>query len=217
MPKETFPGICALCKAEFSKKDMKKHLKSHLQKNTKESKSLDQDIPFYTQYLILAEGVGISGDTYWMFLKVLGGQNLGSLDRILRKTWVECCDHLSAFHHGRSSIGKSRMVWEFFSPGVKILYEYDFGDTSEVLLTYAGQFAGPAQKGKVEILARNIAPTFKCNTCGQPAVLICPQCAYDDAGFMCENCIDPHDCGLSEETFLPVVNSPRMGICGYEG
>ena len=29
------------------------------------------------------------------------------------------------------------------------------------------------------------------------------------------NCADEHDCGLG--SFLPVVNSPRAGVCGFVG
>ena len=33
--------------------------------------------------------------------------------------------------------------------------------------------------------------------------------------FLCEVHTEKHDCG--EEALLPVVNSPRMGMCGYTG
>lgn len=33
--------------------------------------------------------------------------------------------------------------------------------------------------------------------------------------FLCEECIEDHDC--DEEMFLDVCNSPRMGVCGYNG
>jgi len=32
---------------------------------------------------------------------------------------------------------------------------------------------------------------------------------------VCEGCAGEHECG--EEMLLPVVNSPRVGMCGYEG
>jgi hypothetical protein len=31
----------------------------------------------------------------------------------------------------------------------------------------------------------------------------------------CQDCLVEHECG--EEMALPVVNSPRMGVCGYAG
>ena len=39
---------------------------------------------------------------------------------------------------------------------------------------------------------------------------------------LCKKCAEKHEHGKGEEpvdegTFLPVVNSPRMGMCGYTG
>ena len=33
--------------------------------------------------------------------------------------------------------------------------------------------------------------------------------------FVCDQCLESHECG--EEMVLDVVNSPRMGVCGYVG
>jgi hypothetical protein len=33
--------------------------------------------------------------------------------------------------------------------------------------------------------------------------------------FYCDKCLTKHECG--DEMSLPVVNSPRMGVCGYCG
>ena len=66
-------------------------------------------------------------------------------------------------------------------------------------------------KGKVRILARNIPPTFDCTDCSAEATQYCTDC---DA-FYCDTCLEGHECG--EEMALPVVNSPRMGVCGYYG
>jgi hypothetical protein len=33
--------------------------------------------------------------------------------------------------------------------------------------------------------------------------------------FYCEKCLAENEC--EEEMALPVVNSPRMGVCGYAG
>jgi hypothetical protein len=39
--------------------------------------------------------------------------------------------------------------------------------------------------------------------------------AYEEALFYCENCSKEH---RDDDHFLhPVVNSPRMGVCGYDG
>ena len=35
---------------------------------------------------------------------------------------------------------------------------------------------------------------------------------YEKEAFYCDECGTEHDCG--EEMMLPVLNSPRMGVCG---
>jgi hypothetical protein len=48
---------------------------------------------------------------------------------------------------------------------------------------------------------RNLEPPLiSCEVCGKPAT---------------EVCAGEHECG--EEMLLPVVNSPRVGMCGYTG
>jgi hypothetical protein len=37
----------------------------------------------------------------------------------------------------------------------------------------------------------------------------------EGAAFLCNACVAQHGCG--EEMLRPVVNSPRMGVCGYDG
>ena len=64
---------------------------------------------------------------------------------------------------------------------------------------------------KIRILARNDMPDVVCAECPKPAIHFCAEC-YN---FYCGACLDGHDCG--DEMALPVVNSPRMGVCGYYG
>jgi hypothetical protein len=40
---------------------------------------------------------------------------------------------------------------------------------------------------------------------------MCVECE----SFVCDQCQNSHECG--EEMIMPVVNSPRMGVCGYAG
>ena len=46
--------------------------------------------------------------------------------------------------------------------------------------------------------------------------LVCAFCG-DDGGFVCEAHRASHACSEDDEAFLPVVNSPRMGVCAYAG
>ena len=44
---------------------------------------------------------------------------------------------------------------------------------------------------------------------------------YDESPFWCEKCLEKYDVDDEEyfepEIFLPICNSPRMGVCGYDG
>jgi hypothetical protein len=60
-----------------------------------------------------------------------------------------------------------------------------------------------------------------CTACkNNPAVNICTVCWYEDNAFYCEKCSEDHadTCeDFSDYAGMPVVNSPRMGECGYDG
>jgi hypothetical protein len=164
---------------------------------------------------IVVQGMGLSGDLYWLHLKVQAGAKFKDLDNFLRKTWLECCGHMSAFRIGRDDIGMSSSLSRVLRPKMKLVHEYDFGSTTELLLTVAGEFEGSIRKGKVEIIARNDPPAIACQDCGKPATQICADCACRGEGWLCEECVEEHACG--DEMLLPVVNSPRTGVCGYCG
>ncbi len=109
-------------------------------------------------------------------------------------------------------IPKTTNIGEVFSELNTLRYDYDFGDTTELALKIVGSRTGSGPL--LRLLARNEAPTFRCEKCPQPAQWICP-CCFEDP-FYCHEHAEEHDCG-DAEMMLPVVNSPRMGICGYSG
>jgi len=216
MPKRTpqTQGTCQWCKSQLNKTAMKKHLLSCLGKrmgeSLKDGKTASQRI-----FLILVDGYGLSGHNYWLYLAALGSTSFKELDNFLRKIWVECCGHLSAFHTGKLDIGKGQKLGHVLTPGDKFSYEYDFGDTTELKLTVLGVMEGLITKGKVQVLARNDAPAIQCSYCGKLATDICAECLYKDKGWLCDDCGPKHGC--DEGMRLPLVNSPRTGVCGYEG
>ena len=105
---------------------------------------------------------------------------------------------------------------EVLKVGDKFKYEYDFGSTTELRLRVAGEREGYLRKKDetITILARNISPIIPCRVCGQPATKIEP--GYDSAwaGGLCNKCARKVK---DIDWFLPVVNSPRAGVCGYTG
>lgn len=102
--------------------------------------------------------------------------------------------------------------------GDKFSYEYDFGSTTSLRLKVIAEREGYFRKDEdpVRILARNLQPVIPCRECGQPATKVEPGYAAALYGALCDKCAKKVD-EYADEEFLPVVNSPRTGVCGYAG
>ena len=100
---------------------------------------------------------------------------------------------------------------------MELIYQYDFGSTTELCIKTIDIYHGTIEGNKkIQILARNAQPLIPCDECNNNlAVQICTECQGDGGGWLCEVCSQNHECG--DEMFLPVVNSPRTGVCGYTG
>jgi len=196
-------GNCFICGAELGKTAMKNHvLKTH-------------NDPAGDEICYLMKAEGAYDKNFWLLFDVALDKSLSSVDTFLRKIWLECCGHMSAFRGQYGEIGKNRKI-RSLQAGEKLLHEYDFGSTTETLITVIGEIRRPKQRGAVRLLARNVPPVMICETCGEPADLICLDCMYDDVNpFFCKACAEKHE--QKHDMFLSAVNSPRMGECGYEG
>ncbi len=95
--------------------------------------------------------------------------------------------------------------------GLSFKHLYDFGSTTTLKLKVISKYTDFRHNKKVELPARNIAPIRTCDKCGEIAENICVDCGK----WLCRKCSENHECG--EELLLPVVNSPRVGVCAYEG
>ncbi len=214
-------GTCNLCKSSYSKGGMTKHLKSCIVKNMGTEDKHGRKRKFFH--------IAVSGyyePDYWMHLAVPANMKLETLDQFLRGIWLECCGHLSAFQINdvRYSIspmedynekGMGQKLSDIMEPGGIFHHEYDFGTTTELGLKVASEFKANMKGNSITILARNDVPEIKCDECEKTATEVCSQCIYDGAGWLCDDCSEEHECG--EEMMLPVVNSPRVGVCGYCG
>lgn len=70
----------------------------------------------------------------------------------------------------------------------------------------------------IALMACNDPQRFECIECGRPAARFCMECLIEEdrPGWLCEEHAKTHphdDCGEP----LPIVNSSRLGMCGYEG
>lgn len=153
---------------------------------------------------------------FWLDVAVKPEATLKDLDTLLRRVWLECCGHMSEFYSGaRQKVSMSSKVGAVLgAAGTRIGYVYDFGSSTELVVRHGG-VVNAAPGKRVRVVARNEPPAWPCDECGEAATKMCAQCAYEGRGFCCPAHSKSHDCG--EEMLLPVVNSPRMGVCGYTG
>jgi hypothetical protein len=213
------PGKCLGCGEVFSKRAIGRHLDACV---ASQLKGKAAPTP---QHRLIVESPGMP--EYWLHVEVGDATPLKELDALLRSTWLECCGHLSAFKIGGSSYAAmvdhsgwgvsdersmAAKVREFM--GVpKWSYEYDYGTTTLLRVRPAGTHLGRGRGAR--LLARNVAPRWDCMDCGAPATEICVECVGDSGGGLCAACAEAH--GEIHDAFLPVVNSPRAGQCGYTG
>ncbi len=100
------------------------------------------------------------------------------------------------------------------SVGQKFFYTYDFGSSTNLNLRIVSEREALVNpKDAVTLLARNLAPEFKCSVCDAPATLIFGG-AWGDGNAYCKKHAKKYE---GEGLLLPIVNSPRVGVCGYEG
>jgi hypothetical protein len=160
--------------------------------------------------------VGQFDKRYWLEVVVPMTARLSTLDQFLRVTWLECCDHLSAFsgtgRHG-ATLSSALKVGDVFARQKSIEYVYDFGSSTELVIKRVKSVSPPTKK--IVLLTRNEPPAESCEECGAAATSICPDCSLAEGGLFFDQHAQDHECG--EERLLPVVNSPRMGVCGYGG
>ncbi len=222
---ETSQGKCQYCKRIFSEQGMKKHLDICERRSDNFLKVPGDNAESY--FCIKVEGQ--RAPEYWLYLDVSAERTtLKDLDKFLRDIWLECCGHLSQFIINRryytaspersyDEYSMNYKLKDILEVGTNFRHEYDFGSTTELNLKVVSNRTGIRRKKKIELMARNIMPDVKCAVCGSKATLLCTECMWDkeEEAALCDDCAAEHECG--EELLLPVCNSPRCGVCGYEG
>lgn len=116
--------------------------------------------------------------------------------------------------------------------GQEFTYEYDFGTTTELavrVLDRGGWDLASVEpvdrtpdlpaSDAVRLFARNEPPEIACEECGTSATRVCQSCPVEGGSdaWLCGDCTVAHEAECDRPTFLPRVNSPRTGVCGYTG
>ena len=206
--KSTNPGFCALCGHRATKTTMMAHVEACVAAHDK----LGQPQP-----LVVLRFAAVGEPRYWLVIEAKADAQLGHVDALLRQRWLECCGHMSAFRLGRRELAMTTATAIAFARAAsKVEYEYDFGSTTALTGELVGKRQGSIGRASVRLLARNEPLVWPCGDCKAPATVVCPYCIDSDDGLFCDAHADVHE-HAGEEVYLPVVNSPRMGVCAYTG
>jgi hypothetical protein len=169
------------------------------------------------QPLVVLRFAAAGAPRYWLIIEAKADAQLADVDELLRQLWLECCGHMSAFRVGRRELAMTTSTAIAFArPGSKVDYEYDFGSTTALTGELVGKRHGSIGRASVRLLARNEPILWPCGDCSAPATLVCPFCIDSDDALFCDAHAEEHE-HAAEDVYLPVVNSPRMGVCGYTG
>ncbi len=218
---EMTDGKCEFCKEIFDRKSMPAHLKSCKARRELLKKASAKSTKKEDYYMVSVEG--FYSPRYWLYVDIPQSAEIGYLDEFLRRIWLECCNHGSCFYT-RTNPRSRRMnieidmddrIGDVLQYRQSFIHIYDFGSSTELKLKIVSKFEGPKRKEKVRLLARNLPPLIKCSVCGEPAKNICTECRHSENAILCKKCSKKHECGTCY--YLPVINSPRMGVCGYDG
>lgn len=213
-------GRCAYCATETLKGSMLKHLSACPKRQTVIEESEQGKGARETLYHLRVQDAW--GGDFWLDLETRGSATMNELDKYLRAIWLECCGHLSEFSvggWGGGQVAMNRKVSIVFQNASELTHIYDFGTTSETRITAVATREGkPTTTRPIVLMARNLMPEAECIECSQPAAWYCEECVIeeDTSGLLCDGHAETHP----HENYgdpIPLVNSPRLGMCGYTG
>ncbi|WP_298846010.1 SEC-C metal-binding domain-containing protein [Clostridium sp.] len=217
-------GKCYYCNEKLSERTVKKHVKGCSIRKEKIKESIASSKKTKSQY-ILSIVPQYGSKEYSLYIAIDIDLTLKNLDSFLRNIWLECCGHLSCFiiddvnydssadEEFESFTQAETMDFELgqvISVGDKFKYDYDFGSTTSLKLEVIDEYVAGENHSKIEILARNDEIQNICAICNQKAKYF----DYEEEKYFCEECID-EDADMVGE--FEYTNSPRDGVCGYEG
>jgi len=213
-------GTCSYCGEEITKSGVTKHLSACPKRRAIIGKAEEKKAASASLYHLRVQDMWKS--EFWLDLEMSGSRTLEDLDAYLRAIWLECCGHLSQFSVGGwrgKEIPKNRRIGEIFQREAELTHIYDFGTSSETLIKLVGTREGkPTTAHPIALMVRNLLPEARCIECKQPATWLCMECLMEEDtwGTLCDKHAPTH----AHENYgepIPLVNSPRLGMCGYDG
>lgn len=207
---------CYLCGSECTKTYATRHLAKCMHEGS-------------TRCMII-KAEGAWNKDYWIYFDMPLTDTLEDIDEFLRRIWLECCGHMSAFEPAsaqdewwdeddgieREEFGLAKATpISKFSEGDTLRYEYDFGSTTALQITFVKRTTRDNGIKGVRLLMRNQAPQILCECCHKaPADNALD---YRPMQYLCKACNKKHIKDNDGCDPLPITNSPRCGVCDYTG
>lgn len=219
MAKKQIRGKCAYCGREMTNGGMRRHFSAC--KARQEVLEITASSSRKPEPLYHLQVQDRWNKDYWLHLEVRGSATLEDLDNYLRAIWLECCGHLSMFSTGGwdRELNMKDTIKKTFQYNKELLHIYDFGTSSYTEIRLVDTRQGyPTTDHPIALMARNNAPDYPCMECGKRAGWVCTECMseYGESGLLCDKHVEEHpheDYGEPVELY----NSPRMGMCSYDG
>ncbi len=244
--KLTSEGKCLFCEKTFAKAGINRHLSTHLKEKVATGKSgksflvkVETDkrwgaTPYFLSLWIDGEATFKAIDKFLrdIWLECCGhmsafrnpkNEGRGMWDpfeamELMAKGKIKEYENLMEEQNGE--VPMSRKAKDALYKGLALEYEYDFGSTTALTLTVVEEYPTKADK-KIVLLSRNEPLKIMCSSCEKvPATQMCTVCSYEEESMFCDKCAEEHakKCeDFADYAAMQVVNSPRMGVCGYEG
>lgn len=174
-------------------------------------------------------------DLFWMVVQVAKNYTLQDIDEFLRSVWLDCCGHASGFRIGDyfydysseydmdsdSKSIKSKLSSVLDQKNMSFSHSYDFGTETTLQLTVLESATSLISdiRTKVRLLAIHDPVKFICDKCGGAATSVCGFCSiWEPGSILCDSCMEKHSCYVDDDSCsMQLVQSPRTGMCGYEG
>ena len=227
-------GDCVYCGREMTANRSTRHMQSCAERRKAIEQADGAGEPAQVMFHLKvqdSDGLG-----YWLHLEMCGSAILDDLDHYLRKIWLDCCGHLSAFSiqgtqyrqlfvdsvYFEDEPAMDVSADQVFTTGLEMSHKYDFGSTTELVIRVVGQRRGkPTTEHPIALMARNKHEPFQCEICERPAQFMCLDCHYEgdgkSAGYICGDDAVAHEGHEDHGGLMPIFNSPRTGICAYSG
>ena len=206
--KSTNSGFCALCGLRATKTTMMAHVETCVAAHDKIGQP---------QSLIVLPFRRSRRPPLLAYHRGQGERGIASLGCLVAPTLAGMLWTYERVPSGRRELAMTTATAIAFTRAAsKVEYEYDFGSTTALTGELVCNRQGSIGRASVRLLARNEPLVWPCGDCKAPASVVCLYCIDSDNGFFCDAHAEMHE-HAGEKVYLPVVNSPRMGVCGYSG